>query len=41
MPVVKKRDGWYWGSKGPFTSKEKAVAAGKAAYAGGYKKKKK
>jgi len=41
MPVVKKRDGWYWGSKGPFTSKEKAVAAGRAAYAGGYKKKKK
>lgn len=39
MPVTKKPDGWYWGGKGPFKSKEKATEVGQAAYAGGYKKK--
>ena len=24
MPISKKSDGWYWGSKGPFKSKDKA-----------------
>jgi DNA-binding ferritin-like protein len=37
MPVVKKQDGWYWGSKGPFASKQKAIQVGQAAYASGYK----
>ena len=40
MPVTKKSDGWYWGSKGPFKTKEKARQVEKAAYASGYGKKK-
>ena len=41
MPVIKKADGWYWGSRGPYKTKAKAESAGKAAYASGYKKGKK
>lgn len=45
MPVRKVKDGWKWGSKGPFKTKKKATAVAKAAYAHGYrggeKKKKK
>ena len=37
MPVHKKDDGWYWGSKGPFATKQKAIQVGQAAYASGYK----
>ena len=37
MPVHKKSDGWYWGSKGPFDTKQKAIQVGQAAYASGYK----
>jgi hypothetical protein len=37
MPIVKKPDGWYWGSKGPFTTKQKAVQVGQAAHASGFK----
>ena len=37
MPLVKKPNGWYWGSKGPFTSKSKALSVARAAYAHGYK----
>lgn len=37
MPVHKKDDGWYWGSKGPFPTKQKAIQVGQAAYASGYK----
>jgi hypothetical protein len=37
MPISKKTDGWYWGSKGPFASKQKAIQVGQAAYASGYK----
>ncbi len=37
MPTVKKKDGWYWGSKGPFKTKAKADAVGRAAYANGCK----
>lgn len=37
MPVVKKSDGWYWGSKGPFATKQKALQVGRAAHASGYK----
>lgn len=37
MPVNKKSDGWYWGSKGPFPTKQKAMQVGQAAYASGYK----
>ena len=40
MPVRKGRDGWYWGSKGPFATKAKAEEVGRAAYGTGYKKKK-
>ena len=39
MPISKKQDGWYWGSKGPFTSKTKALQVARAAYAYGYKEK--
>jgi hypothetical protein len=37
MPVVKKPDGWYWGSKGPFQTKQKAIQVGQAAHAAGFK----
>lgn len=37
MPLVKKSSGWFWGSKGPFDSKAKALAVARAAYAHGYK----
>ena len=36
MPIRKTDAGWFWGSKGPFDSKAKALAVGRAAYAGGY-----
>ena len=38
MPINKKNDGWYWGSKGPFKSKDKAEEVQRAAYASGYEK---
>ena len=37
MPIVKKTDGWYWGSKGPFSTKTKALQVGQAAHASGFK----
>lgn len=37
MPIMKKSDGWYWGSKGPFSTKQKAIQVGQAAHASGYK----
>ena len=37
MPVKKTDKGWFWGSKGPFATKQQAVNVGKAAYAHGYK----
>lgn len=37
MPITRKPDGWYWGSKGPFSTKAKAVAVGAAARANGFK----
>lgn len=39
MPLSKKKDGWYWGGKGPFPTKKKAQEIARAAYASGYKKK--
>ena len=41
MPVRKTTKGWMWGSKGPFKTKKKEQAVGRAAYASGYKHKKK
>ena len=37
MPIRKTDKGWYWGSKGPFDSKAKALSVARAAYASGYK----
>lgn len=37
MPLVKRQSGWFWGSKGPFDTKAKALAVARAAYASGYK----
>jgi hypothetical protein len=37
MPISKKSDGWYWGSKGPFDTKLKAIKVGQAAHASGFK----
>lgn len=37
MPLVKRQSGWFWGSKGPFDSRAKALAVARAAYANGYK----
>ena len=39
MPIAKKQDGWYWGSKGPFATKVKALQVAQAAYSSGYKEK--
>jgi len=36
MPVRRRKDGFYWGSKGPFKTRRKAVEVGRAAYASGY-----
>ena len=41
MPIRKKSDGYYWGSKGPFKTKKKAEQVERAAYANGYKGSKK
>lgn len=40
MPIRHTDRGWYWGSRGPFPTKAKAVAVGQAAYASGYKEEK-
>ena len=40
MPFQKKTDGWYWGSKGPFTTKAKALQVAQAAHASGFKEEK-
>jgi hypothetical protein len=37
MPINKKSDGWYWGSKGPFDTKQKAIQVGQAAHASDFK----
>lgn len=37
MPLVKKQSGWFWGSKGPFNTKAKALSVARAAYVSGYK----
>ena len=39
MPITKKKDGFYWGSRGPFKTRKKAVQVAQAAYASGYVKK--
>lgn len=38
MPVHQKDGKWYWGSKGPFDTQEKAEEVERAAYANGYAK---
>lgn len=37
MPIRHTDKGWYWGSKGPFATKAKALSVARAAYASGYK----
>ena len=37
MPITFKDDGWYWGSKGPFPSKQKALQVAQGAHASGFK----
>ena len=37
MPLRHTDKGWFWGSQGPFASKDKALAVARAAYASGYK----
>jgi hypothetical protein len=37
MPLAHRTDGWYWGSQGPFSSKDKALAVARAAHASGFK----
>ena len=41
MPLTKTTKGWMWGSKGPFSTKAKALQVARAAYASGYKGEKK
>jgi uncharacterized protein len=40
MPIRKTEKGYYWGSKGPFPTREKAEEVAKAAYSSGWKEKK-
>ena len=37
MPLRNVKGKWYWGSKGPFDTKAKALAVARGAYAHGYK----
>jgi hypothetical protein len=37
MPIRKTPSGWFWGNKGPYPTKQKAIDVGRAAYASGYK----
>ena len=37
MPIRHTDRGWYWGSKGPFDTKTKALAVARAAHASGYR----
>ena len=41
MPIRKTEQGYYWGTKGPYPTKEKAEEVQRAAYSAGYKEKKK
>ena len=36
MPIRRKGNKWYWGSKGPFDSRKKAEQVSQAAHASGY-----
>jgi hypothetical protein len=36
MPLRNVKGKWYWGSRGPFDTKAKALAVARAAYASGY-----
>jgi hypothetical protein len=38
MPLRKTKQGWFWGTKGPFPDKAKALQVARAAYASGYKR---
>ena len=37
VPIHKTEKGYYWGSKGPFPTRQKAEEVQRAAYASGYK----
>lgn len=37
MPLRHTDKGWFWGSKGPFPTKDKALAVARAAHANGFK----
>jgi len=41
MPVRRTSKGYMWGSKGPYKTRKKAEQVARAAYASGYKKKRK
>ena len=40
MPTRKTKEGWKWGSVGPYKTKKKLMEVVRAIYASGYKKKK-
>lgn len=40
MPIRRTEEGFWWGSKGPFETKQKAEEVMVAAYASGYRPKK-
>ena len=39
MPIRKTSQGYFWGSQGPFKTREKAESVAQAAYASGYRPK--
>jgi len=38
MPIERRKGKWWWGSKGPFDSRQKAEDVSQAAHASGYEK---
>ena len=38
MPIERRKGKWWWGSKGPFDSRQKAEEVSQAAHASGYEK---
>ena len=39
MPIHRTKQGYWWGGKGPFPTREKAEEVAQAAYASGYRPK--
>ena len=36
MPIIRRPNGWFWGSQGPFRTRGEAVKVAQAAHAAGF-----